>query len=347
MIVLGIETSCDETAVAVVKDDKTVLSHLLYTQSAQHKAYKGVVPEVAARAHLEILPDLLTQAVTDAGVTYEEIDGIAATCGPGLIGGVMVGALTGKTLAALYDKPFLAVNHLAAHGLTVRLTHEVAFPYLLLLVSGGHTQLLLVKDVQDFELLGTTLDDAVGEAFDKTARILGFGYPGGPALERLAREGDARAFSLPRPLLGKDKSLFGCTFSLSGLKTAVRRHYDLLDTPTDADRASLAASFQSAVADILSSRLENALVRLTQENVHFTNIVVAGGVAANLTLRQRLEEVAQKFQMILIAPPVNLCTDNAVMVAWTGMEKLQRGLVDSLAFSPRPRWPLTNLMGEQ
>lgn len=347
MRILGIETSCDESAAAVVDNEGNVLSHCLFSQNTQHAAFQGVVPEVAARAHLEILPGLVQKAMREANLSYADLSGVAATVGPGLIGGVMVGAMTAKTIAALYDLPFLAVNHLAAHALTVRFTHKVSFPYLVLLVSGGHTQLLLAKKVDDFELIGTTMDDAVGEAFDKTARMLGLGYPGGPALELLARTGNPRRFALPRPLMHKKEASFECAFSLSGLKTAVRRQWEQITAPTQEDRADMAASFQEAVADILSSRLQNALKNCRAQNLSFTCVVVAGGVAANLHLRACLERAVKEFDIILIAPPVNLCTDNGVMVAWAGLEKLQQGLIDPLSFDPRPRWPLNEIAGEK
>ena len=345
MRILGIETSCDESAAAVVTSERETLSHALYSQYAQHASYQGVVPEVAARAHLEILPGLVTQAMEEAGLTYKDLDGIAATTGPGLIGGVMVGTMVAKTIAALYDLPFYAVNHLAAHALMVRMTHDVPFPYLLLLLSGGHSQLLIAKGANAFELLGSTMDDAVGEAFDKTARVLGLGYPGGPALERAALQGDAKRFALPRPLLHKKEAHLACTFSLSGLKTAVRRQWEALDGPSPQDQADMAASFQGAVGDILASRLHNALVAKASQAQSLKHVVLAGGVAANAYLRRRLEEIVARFGMILVAPPPKLCTDNAVMVAWCGVEKSLCGPPDPLDFAPRPRWPLTELAG--
>lgn len=345
MRILGIETSCDESAAAVVTGAREVLSHALYSQYAQHQVYQGVVPEVAARAHLEILPDLVTRAMEEAGLSYKDLDGVAATTGPGLIGGVMVGAMVAKTICALYDLPFYAVNHLAAHALMARMTDDVPFPYLLLLLSGGHSQLLIAKGVNDFTLLGSTMDDAVGEAFDKTARVLGLGYPGGPALEAAALHGDGARFALPRPLVHRKEAHLQHTFSLSGLKTAVRRKWEELPAPTPQDCADMAASFQVAVGDILVSRLSNALSAQSQNALNIKHVVLAGGVAANAYLRGRLEQTVARFGMILVAPPPKLCTDNAVMVAWCGVEKSLCGPPDSLDFAPRPRWPLTELTG--
>ncbi|CAN5922160.1 tRNA (adenosine(37)-N6)-threonylcarbamoyltransferase complex transferase subunit TsaD [soil metagenome] len=341
MRVLGIETSCDETAVAVVEAPPggrplgTILANVVYSQQTEHRRFGGVVPEIAARAHLERIDGLIEAALADARLGLDDLDAIAATGGPGLIGGVMVGVMAGKALAFARDKPFLAINHLEGHALTVRLTEDVDFPYLLLLVSGGHCQLLTVRGPGDFTRLGTTIDDAVGECFDKTAKLLGLGSPGGPAVERMASGGDARRFALPRPMWRKP----GCDFSFSGLKTAVRQTIEKLDPADDSaferDKADLCASFQRTVGDVLVDRCGNALRAAPSPT-----LVVAGGVAANLYLRSRLDEVARQHGARLVAPPVALCTDNGAMIAWAGLERLRLGWIDALDFKPRPRWPL-------
>ena len=338
MRVLGIETSCDETAAAIVGDDRTIVSNVVLSQLDDHRPFGGVVPEIAARAHLEHLDAIIARACDEAGASLDDIDGIAATGGPGLIGGVIVGVMTAKAIAAARGLPFVAVNHLAAHALTARLTDDVAFPYLLLLISGGHCQLLIVEDVDQFVLLGTTMDDAIGEAFDKTAKLLGLGFPGGPAVEAAAQNGDAGRFHLPRPLKGRA----GCDFSFSGLKTAVRQAaIDLGHDPTEQDAANLAAGFQAAVADVVADRCQQALDRFAERHpVTLPVLVAAGGVAANQTLRAALTDVSEAQGATMVAPPPALCTDNAAMVAWAGIERLRMGATDSLDFRPRPRWPL-------
>jgi len=338
MIVLGIETSCDETAAAVVRADRTILSNIVLSQLADHEPYGGVVPEIAARAHLAHIDDIVGRALEEAGVTPHDLSGVAATGGPGLIGGVIVGCTYAKALAAGTDLPFLAINHLEAHALTARLTNDLAFPYLLLLVSGGHCQLLTVNSVGRYQRLGTTIDDAVGEAFDKAAKLLGLGYPGGPALERLARQAKTpERFALPRPMLGRP----GCDFSFSGLKTAVRRCLDALGPSlTDQDRADLAAAFHAAVGDVLVDRCRHAMQRFRSSHPEGRALVVAGGVAANQVLRQRLQTLCDGEGFQFLAPPLGLCTDNGAMIAWAGLERLQLGLTDGLDFAPRPRWPL-------
>ena len=337
MRVLGIETSCDETAVAVVEGEAgtgpvgRILSNTVYSQLTEHRRFGGVVPEIAARAHLERIDGLVAQALDEAGVGLADLDAIAATGGPGLIGGVMVGVMTAKALAFAHDKPFIAVNHLEGHALSVRLTEPVSFPYLLLLVSGGHCQLLTVRGPGDFTRLGTTIDDAAGECFDKTAKLLGLGFPGGPAVERAAEGGDPRRFALPRPMWRKP----GCDFSFSGLKTAVRQTVEKLPADDPRAVADLCASFQRTVGDVFADRCANALALAPS-----STLVVAGGVAANVYLRGRLEEVALAHGATLVAPPVRLCTDNGAMIAWAGVERLRLGQVDALDFRPRPRWPL-------
>ena len=326
MLILGLESSCDETAAALVTDDRRVLARQLAGQEAAHAPYGGVVPEIAARAHVEMLEPLVAAALADAGVTLADVDAVAATAGPGLIGGVMVGLVTGKALAHAAGKPLLAVNHLEGHALSPRLTDpDLDFPYLLLLVSGGHCQLLLVEGVARYRRLATTIDDAVGEAFDKTAKILGLGFPGGPAVERAAALGDARAVPLPRPLLGSAEP----HFSFAGLKSAVAR-------AAGQHRAEdIAASFQQAVVDCLLDRTARAMVR-----VDATALVVAGGVAANAAVRSAMQHLATAHGLRFVAPPSWLCTDNAAMIAWAGAERFAAGLFDPLDVAARPRWPL-------
>jgi N6-L-threonylcarbamoyladenine synthase len=339
--VLGLESSCDETAAAVLRADGTILAEAVLSQLEEHAAFGGVVPEIAARAHLEHLPRLAARVVAEAGLGFGELAGVAATSGPGLIGGLIVGASLGKGLAIAHGLPFVAVNHLEAHALTATLPGlvegGVRFPYLLLLLSGGHCQCVAVEGVGRYRRLGTTLDDAVGEAFDKSAKLLGLPWPGGPALERLAAGGDPARYALPRPLLGRA----GCDFSFSGLKTAVA-HAVAKHPPgalPEQDRADLAAGFQAAVAAVLADRARHALDMLPAA----TALVVAGGVAANAAIRAALGRVAGERGLPLVAPPIRLCTDNAVMVAWAGIERLRRGLADPLGHAPRPRWPLDQL----
>jgi len=336
MVILGIETSCDETAAAVVRDDRTILSNILVSQIPGHQPFGGVVPEIAARSHLNYLTPIIKQALDEAKVTLEDLDGIAVTAGPGLIGGVLVGVMTAKALAAAQKLPFVAINHLEGHALTGRLTHDLPFPFLLLLVSGGHCQFLEVTNVGCYRLLGTTLDDAVGEAFDKVARIVGLTYPGGPALEKLARTGNSQRFVLPRPLKGQ----VGCNFSFSGLKTATRLMAEKHTPLSEQDKADLATSFQEAVIDCIVERTGNAFKMLQQPVKH---LVVAGGVAANAPLRARLSDLCEDRGYIFVAPPLELCTDNGAMIAWAGIEKLKLGHQNTLDFIPRPRWPLYEL----
>lgn len=337
MNILGIETSCDETAAAVVTGDRRILSNRVLSQSA-HAAFGGVVPEIAARAHLDHLDELIEAALSEAALSFKDLDGIAVTAGPGLLGGVLVGAMTAKAIAAVHGMPLIAVNHLEGHALTPRLTHAVAFPYLLLLMSGGHCQILLVEEVGRYKRLGTTIDDAVGEAFDKTAKMLGLGYPGGPALEAEAAhcadpEQALRRFALPKPLWRQE----GCDFSFSGLKTAVRRAAEGLDAQ---DRPALCAAFQETVALILKDRAAHAIHRARALKPELTTLVVAGGVAANKRLRRELDMLCAKENLNFVAPPGHLCTDNAAMIAWAGVERLTRGLTDPLDFPVRARWPL-------
>jgi N6-L-threonylcarbamoyladenine synthase len=329
-IVLGIESSCDETAAALVREDRTILAQRIASQDEAHAPYGGVVPEIAARAHAERLAPLIAATLADAGMELAEVDAVAATAGPGLIGGVMVGLVTAKALAMAGDKPLLAVNHLEGHALSPRLADgELAFPYLLLLASGGHCQLLLVEGVGRYRRLATTIDDALGEAFDKTAKILGLGYPGGPAVERLAAAGDPRAVPLPRPLLGTSEP----HFSFAGLKSAVLRAKQA-GVHADAD---LAASFQQAAIDCVVDRTGRAIGAAGPVSA----LVVAGGVAANKAMRAALDALAGQHRLRFVAPPLALCTDNAAMIAWAGLERLAAGATgDGLEFAARPRWPL-------
>ncbi len=336
MIVLGIETSCDETAAALVDGECRILSHALLSQTEAHRRYGGVVPEIAARSHLSHLDSLIAQCFREAKLDFDSVDGIAATCGPGLIGGVMVGALTAKAFALALDKPFLAINHLEAHALTPRLTNNVEFPYLLLLVSGGHCQLLAVEGVGKYKLYGTTRDDAVGEAFDKVAKLLDLGFPGGPAVEKAALKGDAKRFDFPLPLQGQK----GVDFSFSGLKTSVRHLVHGMKNITAQDKADIAAAFQRIVCASLAERTSRAIQLFKDDYPSGKTLVAAGGVASNDALRQTLEATAAKNGLTCVVPPPALCTDNAAMVAWAGIEKLRLGLTDTLDFAPRPRWPL-------
>jgi len=341
MRILGIETTCDETAAAVVERDASgrgrILSNEVLSQIEDHAAYGGVVPEIAARAHVEVMDLLVKRALASAGVALKEIDAIAAAAGPGLIGGVMVGLTTAKALALVAKKPFLAVNHLEAHALSPRLTDGVAFPYLLLLASGGHTQLLVVNGVDDYLRLGTTIDDAIGEAFDKVAKMLGLPYPGGPQVERLAKEGNPLRFAFPRPLMGRKEP----NFSLSGLKTAVRIEAEKIAPLSEQDVRDLCASFQKAIVESIIDRTRMAFDRLDELNISVTALVIAGGVAANRAIRAGLEALALRKKLPLVAPPHALCTDNGAMIAWAGLERFQQGLIDPLDFAPRARWPLT------
>ena len=339
MKILGIETSCDETAAAVVEAGSAgaiVLGEAIHSQIEEHLPFGGVVPEVAARAHLDRLDGIVRAALDRAGTGLGALDGIAATAGPGLIGGVMVGVTAAKAMAMAAGKPFIAVNHLEAHALSARLIADLRFPYLLLLISGGHCQLLAVEGVGSYRRLGTTIDDAAGEAFDKVAKLLGLGYPGGPAVERAARGGDPARIRLPTPMVGRP----GCDFSFSGLKTAVRLAAASLDPADEAARADLAASFQRAVAVSLADRTGRATALFQERYGGAHALVVAGGVAANREIGAALARVAETAGMALVVPPPALCTDNGAMVAWAGLERLRLGLSDGLDFAPRPRWPL-------
>ncbi len=344
MKILGIETSCDETAAAIICEDRTILSNLVLSQIEEHKIFGGVVPEIAARSHLDHLHALIEGAMSDASLTFDDLDGVAATCGPGLIGGVMVGMMAGKAIAAARNLPFFAVNHLEGHALTPRLSDNIQFPYLLLLVSGGHTQILVVEDVGQYKRWGTTLDDAAGECFDKSAKVMGIPYPGGPNLEKMARlcvdePGALDRFPLPRPLKGHKEP----DFSFSGLKTAVLNHVEKLPAGNlkQCDIAVLAFAFQAAVAEVLADRCGIALKRFIDEYAPKSpTLVISGGVAANLTIRVALEDLCAKHNAHMCAPPLKLCSDNAAMIAWAGLEHLRLGHSSPLDTKARPRWPL-------
>lgn len=341
-IVLGLETSCDETAAAVVARGRDgggrILSNIVRSQFDAHKAYGGVVPEIAARAHIECLDSIITAALSEAGIGLADLDAVAATSGPGLIGGLIVGTITGKALALAAGKPFIATNHLEGHALTVGLTDGVRPPYLMLLVSGGHTQVLIVERAGIYRRLATTIDDALGEAFDKTAKLLGLPMPGGPAVERMALRGDAKRFKLPRPMLGREDP----HFSFAGLKTAVRHAAQPLAPLDEKDVADLCASFQAAICDSVSDRVALAMRIAAPLFDHGRErpFIVAGGVAANSALRSALHTLAGQHGYKLYAPPLNLCTDNGAMIAWAGAERLALGLTDPLDAPVKPRWPL-------
>ena len=342
MIILGIETSCDETSAAVVDDSAgaasaRIRSNVVKSQIDEHRPFGGIVPEVAARAHLQHLDGLIGRAMAEAGADWTDLDGVAATGGPGLIGGVIVGVMSGKAIAAVHNLPFLAVNHLEGHALTARLTDDLEFPYLLLLVSGGHCQLLAVEGVGAYRRLGTTIDDAIGEAFDKVAKMLGLGYPGGPRVEARARNGDPDRFRLPRPMKGRE----GCNFSFSGLKTAVRHAIDGLGRePAETDIDDLCAGFQTAAGEAIVDRTGNAMDMFRGLHPGANDLVAAGGVAANGALRMMLEDLCDEKGFRPTAPEPALCTDNGAMIAWAGLERLRAGRTDTLDFAPRPRWPL-------
>ncbi len=342
MRVLGIETTCDETAVAVVEEKlggvgAEILSNEVMSQIARHAAYGGVVPEIAARAHIEVLDRLIGRALADARTEIGRLDAIAAAAGPGLIGGVLVGLTAGKALALAAKKPFIAVNHTEAHALTARLTEGLGFPYLALIASGGHTQIVAVRGVGDYERLGATVDDAAGEAFDKVGKMLGLPYPGGPELEALARQGDPQRFDFPRPMIGRPEA----DFSFSGLKTAARQALLRLgDAPSEGDRRDLAASFQAAVVDVVIDRLRVALRIFSKTEERPQGLAIGGGVCANEALRQALSRLCGEAGLRLASPPPELCADNGAMIAFAGLERFKLELVDDLSFAPRPRWPL-------
>ncbi len=343
MIVLGIETTCDETAAAVVERSEDgrgkILSNIILSQVSEHAAFGGVVPEIAARAHVEALDLIIAKAMSEASQSYDTIDGIAAAAGPGLIGGVIVGLTTAKSIAMVKNKPLIAVNHLEAHALTARLTDATPFPYCLFLASGGHTQIVAVRGVGDYVRLGTTQDDAIGEAFDKTAKLLGLGYPGGPQVEKEAERGNATRFALPRPMHGRKDA----DFSLSGLKTALRMEAEKSAPLSDQDVADLCAGFQQAVVEVVLDRLRAGLRLFRSKYGAPSALVAAGGVAANQSIRKVLHRLAFEVGTVLVGPPLELCTDNGAMIAWTGCERLALRMTDGLDVAPRARWPLDDV----
>jgi N6-L-threonylcarbamoyladenine synthase len=345
MVVLGIETTCDETAAAVVERPDAaagkILSNVVLSQINEHAAFGGVVPEIAARAHVEALDMIIAKAMAEAGCSFASIDGVAAAAGPGLIGGVIVGLTTAKAIALVTEKPLMAVNHLEAHALTARLTDGTPFPYCLFLASGGHTQIVAVLGVGNYVRLGTTLDDAIGEAFDKTAKLLGLGYPGGPQVEREALGGNPARFALPRPMLGRAHA----DFSLSGLKTALRLEAERIAPLSDEDVRDLCASFQQSIVDVIADRLRIGLKAFRDHHGKPTALVAAGGVAANEAIRKVLHRIAFEAGTVLVVPPPQLCTDNGAMIAWAGAERLALGLTDTLETTPHARWPLNEVRG--
>ncbi|MGD9846581.1 MAG: tRNA (adenosine(37)-N6)-threonylcarbamoyltransferase complex transferase subunit TsaD [Variibacter sp.] len=343
MLVLGIESTCDETAAAVVQrgpvGQGAILSNVVLSQTEVHAPYGGVVPEIAARAHVEMLDHIIAKAMLDAEVGFADLDGIAAAAGPGLIGGVIVGLTTAKAIALVAEKPLVAINHLEAHALTPRLTDRLPFPYCLFLASGGHTQIVAVLDVGHYVRLGTTLDDAIGEAYDKTAKLLGLPYPGGPEVEAQAIRGNPNRFPLPRPMLGRAEP----NFSLSGLKTALRIEAEKVAPLSELDVADLCASFQRAVVEVVTDRVDAGLHLFCEKYGRPTALVAAGGVASNRAIRFALDEIARGVGASLVAPPAELCTDNGAIIAWAGAERLARGFSDTLETAPRARWALEDL----
>ena len=350
ILCLGIESSCDETSAAIVDSDRNILSHIIYSQIPEHQKYGGVVPELAARAHILVIDDVIRRTLDAAGKTMTDIDVVAATAGPGLIGGVLVGWMAAVGIAQSTGKPLVAVNHLEGHALVPRLhaatadgadgATSVEFPYLLMLASGGHCQILLVRGVGQYEMIGQTLDDSAGEAFDKVAKMLNLGYPGGPVVDRRAALGNAHAFRFPRPLCDKP----GCDFSFSGIKTAARTFLDRNPTPwSDEFINDFCASFQAAVVDCITNRLEHAMDDARVVTAMPKTLVVAGGVAKNSAIRSAMEKLATKHDMVFAAPPMNLCTDNGAMIAWAGLENYRAGRMVTEPIAPRPRWPLTEL----
>ncbi len=339
MNILGIESSCDDTAASIVDDKKNILSNVIISQNEIHHPYRGVVPELAARNHVHNIDKVVMKALEEANISLSNVDVVSATAGPGLIGGLLVGLMAGKIIAQSKKLPFVAINHLEAHALTARLTNNIKFPYLLLLISGGHSEFYIVKEINDYIHLGGTLDDALGEAFDKIARALELDFPGGAALEKLAKEGNPDKYRLPRPLLRTE----GVNFSFSGLKTAVLRIMEK-ESPTlkDLQRKDLAASFQQAVSDILCDRINNAIKIFSKNFPNSNTIVISGGVASNSIIRENIKTLSKMKGYNSYFPPKNLCTDNAAMIAWTGFERFNRGLVSNLNFKAMPRWPLEN-----
>jgi N6-L-threonylcarbamoyladenine synthase len=333
--ILGLESSCDDTSAAIVDSESSILSNVVIGQTKEHAIFKGVVPEIAARSHLKNIQTALDQCLEESGVSLNEIDAIAATSGPGLIGGVIVGSMFGKSLASVLKKPFIAINHLEGHALTPRLTDNVEFPYLLLLASGGHCQFIAVEGLGKYKILGQTLDDAIGEAFDKVAKMMDLGFPGGPIVEQIAKSGDADRFDFPKPLYNKKN----CDLSFSGLKTAVKLKINSIGVLSQQDMSDVAASFQRTVCDVIRRKSKFAMSEY-EDSYDGKRIVVAGGVAANQDICSSLQEVAVENGYNFVAPPIKLCTDNAAMIAFAGLERLKAGKIDNIDFKPRARWSL-------
>ena len=341
IFVLGVESSCDETSAAVVATENDiseakVLSNVIYSQIDEHKIFGGVVPEIAARAHLEKIDLVVKKAVDDAGISLHEISAVAGTCGPGLIGGLIVGATFAKSVSLALSVPFLAINHIEAHAISARIENDLRFPYLLMLASGGHCQIWIVHDINKFEVLGRTIDDSVGESFDKVAKMLDIGYPGGPIIEKLAKNGDAKKFQLPRPLCTKNQEGIGCDFSFSGLKTAVRA-ISLKNSLSEKDKTDLCASFQYTVAEILKYKIRRALKYCTSKGINLNALVISGGVAANEFIKSELTKIAAANKMQFFAPSKKYCTDNGAMIAWLGMEKFMKNQIGTLDAQIFPR----------
>jgi N6-L-threonylcarbamoyladenine synthase len=336
MIVLGIETSCDETASAIVNSDRQILSESIYSQIKTHEEYLGVVPELAARSHIDHCDKVIKSTIEKANISIRDIDAVAATAGPGLLGGLLVGLTTAKSISLALKKPFLAINHLDGHALTPRLSNKLEFPYLLLLISGGHSMFLAVEAPGKYKVLGQSIDDALGEAFDKTGRLLGLGYPGGPEIEKLALIGDAHRFSFPQPLKGRNN----CDFSFSGLKTSVRQMAEKLSPLKNKDKADIAASFQFTICKVIEDRLKKAIKNFSTYHPNSKSMAIAGGVASNNMIRSKLRDIANENNFNLFIPPPELCTDNGVMIAWAGVEHRLLGRKSSYLFDVKARWPL-------
>lgn len=340
--ILGIESSCDDTGAAILDSERNILSNVVISQDKDHNEFRGVVPEIAARLHLTNLEKATNLALQEAGLELQNVDAIAATCGPGLIGGVIAGTMLGKSLASVLDKPFIAVNHLEGHALTCRLSDTTEYPFLLLLVSGGHCQFVAVQGLGKYKILGATMDDAVGEAFDKVARMLGLSFPGGPQIEKYAKRGDANRFDFPKPIYHQKN----CDMSFSGLKTAVRLSIEEIilrqGNLTEQDIADISASFQKVVADILVKKMSFA-IDYYEELCEGKRVVVGGGVAANMCIREVLTRLCELRGYNFVAPPLKLCTDNAAMIAFAGLERLNAGIINNIDFRPRARWSLEDI----
>ncbi|MDG1437125.1 MAG: tRNA (adenosine(37)-N6)-threonylcarbamoyltransferase complex transferase subunit TsaD [Rickettsiaceae bacterium] len=338
MKILGLESSCDDSAAAIIDSKPSILSNIVISQPTEHEIFKGIVPEIAARSHLHNIESALDRCISESGLALNQIDAIAATAGPGLIGGVIVGTMFGKALASVLRKPFIAVNHLEGHALTARLSHGVAYPYLLLLASGGHCQFVAVRGLGDYKILGSTLDDAVGEAFDKVAKMMNLGFPGGPIIEKMAQNGDAFRFNFPRPLFDKKN----CDMSFSGLKTAVRLQIMSLEILTNQDMCDIAASFQRTICEVIVKKTKYAIIQY-EKLCQGKNIVVSGGVASNTQIRLSLGELAESLGYNFVAPPIKLCTDNAAMIAFAGLERFKAGIISGMDFKPKARWNLEEI----